>query len=439
MSEPAPPDRAEKATPPFRSFLLWHAVLDKPSPPDLDQEKRRTDWQAEYDALMALWNALADDKGLSLTAAGRPDVCLDFPDRRDLEKQEGYAWLAFRRQPTMPHHDFAYVYVEHDVVGVVVLLHSTEPDDFATLRAKLPSGCDRVPALWRFETRGMIADHPAVPTTLKEAVYADEDFRTEQGFTLWNLRPEKEGVARLLTAVPNDERKQDEFQQSFLGPDRHICPPLLEYQVHSAKVRHMVTRYNAQYGPGAEKNLRRRRQGVDEDIDRLLESGAAETPTLLLQQQKEGGLTLMHRDLKAWLITLQVAVHHLKRLQPRAADGEAGNAARATFDLYQHDRDLAQELRSAIETEMGYIEATTDRLRALQTVYSARLEQDRLNTEADRLKTETARLEIEKKRQAAEEAAEKDKSYQNLVQGSILSGIGLGLAAIQASAEYQVP
>lgn len=53
----------------------------------------------------------------------------------------------------------------------------------------------------------MFTDRPALPETLAEVVYDPEGFRAERGFTLWNLKPEQEGVARLLAAVPTHPKE----------------------------------------------------------------------------------------------------------------------------------------------------------------------------------------------------------------------------------------
>lgn len=325
MAEPTPSDSPGKEATPPRSFLLWHAVVGKPLPADLRDAREKERWDARYAALTELWNALAARLGLDTGLGSRPPEFKEFPAQADLEPAEEYTYLAFRRQPTLPDNDYAYVYVEHDVVGVVALIQSAAEHDFDALEKRLPAECARIPALWRFVTLGMFTDRPALPETLAEAVYDPEGFCAEPGFTLWNLKPEQEGVARLLAAVPTEPKEHwdREFRRFLVGPEKFVCPPLLEYQVHSAKVRWMATSFNAAYGHGGAGSLRRRRQEVDAEVDAALRSGAADVPTLLLQQQQEGGLTVMHRDLKAWLISLQIAAHHLGRLQPRArAEGK---------------------------------------------------------------------------------------------------------------------
>jgi CASPASE and TPR Repeat-associated protein len=385
---------------PVRSWLIWHAVV-----------RENPEARSHHDALAQLWSKLAD----RLTA-GFGSVPVDFPSLDDLEQADGYALLAFRREPKAADHDYAYVYFEHDVVGIVVLLQSTRENDFDALRSKLPGECGDIPALGQFVTLVMLTDWPTIPRSLAKTACDPEGFITEQGFTLWNLKPEAGEHGRLLAAVPADPATQREFQRAAAGPEAHSCPPLLAYQVHAAKVGWMARQFRETFGHEGPGSLRRTWKDVDLELNQVLQSGAADAPTLLLQQQREGGLTLLHGKLKEWLITLQVAASHLDRLQPRAREGAA-----RPFDVYRRDRDRCERLRSAIETELAYIETTADRLKAVQTVYAARLEGQRLATERERL------------------ATEKEKNYQNLVQGSILSGLALGLTVVGASGEYHYP
>ena len=389
MAEPTP-ITLMKPEPP-RSFLIQHILI---------HYKKAA---VKYALLASFWRALT-----ATMPKGRPNIPLSFPTEEELAEERDYALLAFCREDSLPDHAYAYVYIEHDVVGIVAFFQSPEQEAFAALQKRLPPEAEGLPALGQFVTLGAFTDQQELPKELESAACDPTPLRTAQGFSLWHLKSGQTGLQRLFASVPNAPDKQRVFQQAMIGPEVYACPSLLQYQIYSAKVYWMAREFDAKYRQAGLTNLRHRREIVEAELDAALLSDAVDMPTLLLQQQKAGGLTLMHRDLKEWLITLRIAADKLERLHPRA------KANGIVFDLYRHDQERIERLRAAIETEMGYIETNIDRMTAAQSVYAARFEQQRFTTEIL-------------------------KNYHHLVQNSILSGVVVGLAAIQASSEYHYP
>lgn len=408
---------AEKTA--VRSFLVFHAVFAK------------TDAKPEQDSnWAAFWDSLTKPLEMTKGWQGAGSVSLDFPGSDAIQNAEGCRTMAFRSQDRQRDANYAYIYAlggreTHGMLGVVVFLQSEEKDAHEKLRAELfgardvafsqlPTG---VEPLRNFLVLGAFSDGPWLPDETK-----DKPFVTKEGFRLWGLPDEKtEGDVRLALAAGTNAETEAAVIAYTVGPEDGKLPPHLDYQIQVAKIDSLIQEFHRLYRiPGSEREGRKAVERLMEaTLERLKSDSDAPDHTLLRDMERlqtsQSELNLGVQDLRRWRNTLRVAQGKRRDLQPRPKEAAGGDEA--TFSVCREYAARADNLERALQTEMDYSEPLIQSIAAIHPIYLLRVEQGRRKSEEER------------------RIRDEERNYLNIVQTSVIGGLGVFLGAIQAMGE----
>ena len=264
---------------------MWHGVVKKTS---TKNEK--------HSQLVEFWEQLRKKRKLTdkvkrnRNSEGEWDYYPDeLPAASALQSKDGYEILARCKEPIeAPDHNYAYAYVNHDVVGFVVMVQSEAKDDFNTLERDLAPALkppEKLDFMWKFKTLVSFQENAALlPATLTARdLYEAAGFATKQGFTMWNLTPNELETSRSLICVPLREQnasgiwRLSQIDETALikfavGPWESSCPQWLDFQIQVAKIHFLNADYNKKLGGDKVSSLRATREGIDREIDDFWES-----------------------------------------------------------------------------------------------------------------------------------------------------------------------
>ena len=331
----------------------------------------------------------------------------------------------------------AYVFIEHDVVGLVALLAPNDPEcgleQWTELYRQWNEAVGREPEaqpsddilgevlIFQALQRGDVKSNPADLGRLvareapvdPDGVWANAFDRTDQGFLLWEARAERAATTRRSLYVLAPERKETKLDEwVWASEGDNGLRPLARYLVHAAKVSYearlleRLGSVQALIRTSDDRSKALLRDLVPEGPDAAPSLAGLMDASRALDQTRlgNGGLVWTITNLRQLHRTVEIATANLELNAPDLERHGEG------LTLVGRDLSIARLVSREIDNDLLYLGATSERADAARALAEQVVGQ-KLQERRDRL---------------------------TLIQASALGAVVMALTSVQALS-YRIP